>query len=88
MFVSISFLSKAAKILIVFKNVSLKEKITILCKKGWILQHPPGALSRGIQLLHLDQAFVEDFISKLANGHPCPFRHGQKSPLDIRMNLG
>ena len=30
-----------------------------------------GNLSQSIQLLHLDQAFVEDFIGNLADGRAC-----------------
>ena len=31
----------------------------------------PGGLTCSIQLLHLDQASVEDFISYLTDGHAC-----------------
>ena len=47
-----------------------------------------GALSRSIQLLHLDQACVEDFISNLADGHSSSLGDGHKGSFDIRMNRG
>ena len=51
--------------------------LTTLCKMEWgpLLQ---GALSRSIQLLHLDQACVEDFISDLVDGRTCPFGYDKR----------
>ena len=44
-----------------------------------------GDLSRSIQLLHLDQAWVEDFISNLTDGHFPSFKHGHMSPYHLRI---
>jgi hypothetical protein len=41
---------------------------------------------KSIQLLYLDQACGEDFISNLTNDHSCSFRNGHKDLLDVRMN--
>ena len=38
-----------------------------------------------IKLLHLDQAWVEDFISNLADGHFPSFKHGHMSPYHLRI---
>ena len=43
---------------------------------------------KSIQLLYLDQACEEDFISNLTNDHSCSFRNGNKDLLDVRMNRG
>jgi hypothetical protein len=43
---------------------------------------------KSIQLLYLDQACWEDFISNLTNDHSCSFRNGHKDLLDVRMNRG
>ena len=43
---------------------------------------------KSIQLLYLDQACGEDFISNLTNDHSCSFRNGHKDLLNVRMNRG
>ena len=46
--------------------VGVQIRLTTLCKLGWgpLL---PGALSRGIQLLHLDQASCDYFVYHLVH---------------------
>ena len=39
-----------------------------LCKQGWVAVAPGEPMSQSIQLLHLNKASVEHFISKLADG--------------------
>ena len=34
--------------------------------------------------MHLNQAYVEDLVSNLANGQSGSFRHGHKGSLDVR----
>ena len=43
---------------------------------------------KSIQLLYLDQACGEDFISNLTDDQSCSFRNGHKDLLDVRMNRG
>ena len=64
-------------------------------KKEWnLVRMEPNTLHLGvdqpksIQLLYLDQACGEDFISNLTDDQSCSFRNGHKDLLDIRMNRG
>ena len=52
-------------------SLRVQTQLTTLCKMGWGLCYPPGGLPRSIQLLHLDQACVEDLIRNLTNGRAC-----------------
>ena len=45
---------------------------------------PLGGLYRSIQLLHLDEPLVKNFICNLTDCQSCPLGHGHKSPLDVR----
>ena len=56
----------------------MKPSLTYL-KRVWVLARL-GALSRSIQLLHLDQASIEHLIHNLAEDHSSSFKHGHMSP--------
>ena len=55
---------------------------------GPIPRHLGVDQPKSIQLLYLDQAYGEDFISNLTNDHSCSFRNGHKDLIDVRMNRG
>ena len=58
------------------------------CADGPIPLHLGVDQPKSIQLLYLDQACGEDFISNLTNDHSYSFRNGHKDLLDVRMNRG
>lgn len=67
----------------------MKKKEWNLVRMGPIPLHLGVDQPKSIQLLYLDQACGEDFISNLTNDHSCSFfRNGHKDLLYIRMNRG
>ena len=57
-------------------------------RMGPIPRHLRVDQPKSIQLLYLDQACGEDFISNLTDDQSCSFRNGHKDLLDVRMNRG